>query len=52
MDIKDKWVHFEDSLELEMFMTICEEKGVVWKSSSEGFSPRLYLKEELDIYIL
>jgi hypothetical protein len=46
MDINKKWVHFEDTLELEIFLNLCEEKGYSWY----GDPVRKYLEEDLSIY--
>jgi hypothetical protein len=47
MDIEGKWVHFEDSLELEIFLNACEEQGVWWRKVN-GFKPRYFLQTDLD----
>jgi hypothetical protein len=47
MDVEGKWVHFEDTLELEVFLNICEEAGITWPNKREA---RYYLEVELERY--
>jgi hypothetical protein len=47
MDIKGKWVCFEDSLELEIFLNICEENELLWYNIT---GPRSYLEVDLRLY--
>jgi hypothetical protein len=49
MDIEGKWVHFEDAIELEFFLNICEEKSIRWVEYA-GYSPREFIKEDLEIF--
>lgn len=47
MSITGKWVHFEDTLELEAFLTLCEEKVIRWPNN---LKPRCYLEVDLKRY--
>jgi len=52
MDITDKWVHFDDTLELEIFLTECEASGINWYEEEDNivnvFAPRHFLKVEMN----
>jgi hypothetical protein len=47
MNIEGKWVHFDDTLELEIFLNICEELGATW---SDKEPPRYFLKSNLKTF--
>jgi hypothetical protein len=50
MDITNTWVHFEDTLDLEIFMTLCEENDICWEGLDE--EPRRFLQSELERYAM
>jgi hypothetical protein len=47
MNINNRWVHLEDVIELEIFLTICEEQGISWNCGKDA---RNYLDTDLAFY--
>jgi hypothetical protein len=50
VDIKNKWVHFDDTLELEVFLNVCEDHNIYWIIDDTHFTARSFLEEELNDY--
>lgn len=53
MDIEGKWVHFDDTLELEIFLNLCEDQDVKWReieNPNDEYPPREFLESDLNLF--
>jgi hypothetical protein len=46
MDVEKKYVLFEDKVDLEIFLTCCEENDITWPG--KNLNPRYYLESDLE----